>query len=234
MASWKKTSGHGQGIQDTNTDLWFFRNKNKSGKYKMTLKEKIKSDLKDAMKSGDSVVRGVLRLLSSDIKNEEIKQKKELSDDDVLKIIKKDIKRHKESIEQYKTGGRKDLVEQEEKELEILKEYMPEQMSEDEIRKIVSNVIKKKSIEEYLKNLGEEKREIKPEVMVTTLTGEFKNIGLLVVECRDDGIVEVLPGPGKPVVEIHESELWHYEDYRDAFVGAMIDEQILKRSADQN
>ncbi len=113
MASWKKTSGHGQGIQDTNTDLWFFRNKNKSGKYKMTLKEKIKSDLKDAMKSGDSVVRGVLRLLSSDIKNEEIKQKKELTDDDVLKILKKDIKRHKESIEQYKTGGRKDLVEEE-------------------------------------------------------------------------------------------------------------------------
>lgn len=109
----------------------------------MILKEKIKSDLKDAMKSGDSVVRGVLRLLSSDIKNEEISLKKELTDDDVLKILKKDIKRHKESIEQYKTGGRKDLVEQEEKELEILKEYMPEQMSEDEIRKIVFGVIKK-------------------------------------------------------------------------------------------
>lgn len=112
----------------------------------MALKEKIKSDLKDAMKSGDSVVRGVLRLLSSDIKNEEIKQKKELTDDDILKIIKKDIKRHKESIEQYKTGGREDLTEQEEKELEILKEYMPEQMSENEIRKIVSGVIKKSGV----------------------------------------------------------------------------------------
>ncbi len=66
-----------------------------------------------------------------------------MSDDDILKIIRKDIKRHKESIEQYKTGGREDLVEQEEKELEILKEYMPEQMSEDEIRKIVFGVIKK-------------------------------------------------------------------------------------------
>ena len=109
----------------------------------MTLKEKIKSDLKDAMKSGDSVVRGVLRLLSSDIKNEEISLKKELADDDVLKILKKDIKRHKESIEQYKTGGREDLAEQEEKELEILEKYMPEQMGEDEIRKIVSDVIKK-------------------------------------------------------------------------------------------
>ena len=109
----------------------------------MSLKEKIKSDLKDAMKSGDSVVRGVLRLLSSDIKNEEISLKKELADDDVLKILKKDIKRHKESIEQYKTGGREDLAEQEEKELEILKEYMPEQMGGEEIRKIVSAAIKK-------------------------------------------------------------------------------------------
>ena len=109
----------------------------------MSLKKKIKSDLKDAMKSGDSVVRGVLRLLSSDIKNEEISLKKELADDNVLKIIKKDIKRHKESIEQYKTGGRKDLVEQEEKELEILEKYMPEQMGEEEIRKIVSDVVEK-------------------------------------------------------------------------------------------
>ena len=109
----------------------------------MSLKEKIKSDLKDAMKSGDSVVRGVLRLLSSDIKNEEISLKKELADDDVLKILKKDIKRHKESIEQYKTGGREDLAEQEEKELEILEKYMPEQMGEAEIRKIVSDAIKK-------------------------------------------------------------------------------------------
>ena len=107
----------------------------------MNLKEKIKSDLKDAMKSGDNVARGVLRLLSSDIKNEEISLKKELVDDGVLKIIKKDIKRHKESIEQYKTGGRKDLAEQEKRELEILKKYMPEQMSEDEIRKIVVDII---------------------------------------------------------------------------------------------
>ncbi len=67
-----------------------------------------------------------------------------------------------------------------------------------------------------------------------TLTGEFKNIGLLVVERRDDGMVEVLPGPGESAVEIHESELWYYEDYHDAFIGALLDEQMLKRSADQN
>lgn len=109
------------------------------------------------MKSGDFVTRDVLRLLSSDIKNEEITQKKELADDGVLKTIKKDIKRHKESIEQYKTGGRKDLAEQEKKELEILEEYLPEQMSEDEIRKIVSGVIKKlgaASVSDFGKVMG--------------------------------------------------------------------------------
>ena len=109
----------------------------------MNLKEKIKNNLKDAMKSGNNITRGVLRLLSSDIKNEEIKQKKELADDDILKIIKRNIKNRKESIEQYRTGGRKDLAEQEEKELEILEKYMPEQISENEIRKIVIGAIKK-------------------------------------------------------------------------------------------
>jgi len=129
----------------------------------MTLKEKIKSDLKDAMKGGDVVARGVLRLLSSDIKNEEIARKKELIDDDILKIIKKDIKRHKESIEQYKTGGRKDLAEQEEKELKILEKYIPEQMNENEIRKIIINAIKKSralGISDFGKVMGMAMKEI--------------------------------------------------------------------------
>lgn len=112
----------------------------------MSLKEKIKNNLKGAMKSGDNIARGVLRLLSSDIRNEEIAQKKELADNDVLKIIKRNVKNRKESIEQYKTGGRKDLAEQEEKELEILEKYMPKQMSENEIRKIVSDAIKKMEV----------------------------------------------------------------------------------------
>ena len=143
----------------------------------MTLKEKIKSDLKDAMKNSDSVVRGVLRLLISDIKNEEIAQKKELADDDVLKIIKKGIKRHKEPIEQYKTGGREDLVEQEEKELEILERYMPEQMDEDEIRKIVIGAIKKSgatSASDFGKVMGMAMKEISGNVDGNVVSGIVK------------------------------------------------------------
>ena len=143
----------------------------------MNLKEKIKNNLKEAMKSGDNITRGVLRLLSSDIKNEEIKQKKELADDDVLKIIKRNIKNRKEAIEQYKTGGRKDLVEQEEKELEILEEYMPEQMGEDEIRKIIVSAIKKTgaaNASDFGKVMGMAMKEIEGSVDGNVVSGIVK------------------------------------------------------------
>ena len=109
----------------------------------MNLRDKIKNDLKNAMKSGDNTTRDVLRVLNSDFKNLEIDNRKELEDTDVIKIIKKNIKSRKDSIEQYKKGNREDLVIQEENELKILEKYMPEQMSEEEIRKIVINIIKK-------------------------------------------------------------------------------------------
>ena len=109
----------------------------------MNLKEQIKDDLKSSMKSGDSFTRGVLRMLSSDFKNLEIDKKKELTDEDAVEIVKKNIKSRKDCIEQYTKGNREDLANQEKKELEILKKYMPEQMGEEEIRKIVIDIIKK-------------------------------------------------------------------------------------------
>ena len=107
----------------------------------MNLRDKIKNDLKDAMKSGDNTTRDVLRALNSDFKNLEIDSKKELKDEDIVKIIKKNLKSRKDSIEQYKKGNREDLVIQEENELNILEKYMPEQMGEEEIRKIVIDII---------------------------------------------------------------------------------------------
>ena len=109
----------------------------------MNLKEQIENDLKSSMKSGDNTVRGVLRMLFSDLKNVEINERKEISDEKIIEIIKKNIKSRKDSVEQYTKGNRKDLASQEEKELEILEKYMPEQMGEDEVRKIVLDVINK-------------------------------------------------------------------------------------------
>ena len=129
----------------------------------MNLKEQIKNDLKSSMKSGDNIVRGVLRMLFSDIKNAEINQRKELTDDSIAEIIKKNIKSRKDSIEQYTKGNREDLANQEKVELEILEKYMPEQMSEDEVRKIVSNVIKKSeavSVSDFGKIMGAVMREV--------------------------------------------------------------------------
>jgi uncharacterized protein len=110
----------------------------------MTLKEKIASDLKDAMKSGDTLRRDVLRLVDSAIKNTEIEKKKRedgLSDEEVLEVIGRGVKQRQDSIRQFEEGGRPELAEKERAELEMILPYLPAQLSEDEIIVIVSEVI---------------------------------------------------------------------------------------------
>jgi uncharacterized protein YqeY len=112
----------------------------------MTLKEKIVSDLKDAMRAGQATRRDTLRLLDSAIKNTEIEKKKRetgLSDEEVLEVIGKAVKQRQDSIRQFEDGGRPELAEKEKVELEILMPYLPAQLSEDEIRVIVKDVIAK-------------------------------------------------------------------------------------------
>jgi uncharacterized protein len=110
----------------------------------MNLKEKIISEIKDAMRSGDIVRRDTLRFLDSAIKNTEIEKKKRetgLSDEEVLEVIARSVKQRNDSIKQYIDGGRPELAEKEKMELEILMTYMPQQMSKDEIRKVVKEII---------------------------------------------------------------------------------------------
>jgi len=108
----------------------------------MTLKETIYNDLKISIKGGDNVTRGVLRFLNSDIKNAEIEKGGEAGDKEIIEIIKRSLKRRKDSILQYEKGNRFDLADKEKEELAILEKYMPEQMSEEKIKKIVIDVIK--------------------------------------------------------------------------------------------
>lgn len=119
----------------------------------MELESKIKEDLKEAMRKGDNVTRDVLRMLTSDLKNEAIKLQKELDDKDVLGVVRRNIKARKDSIEQYAAGGREDLAEQEKGELGVLEKYQPAQMSEDEIRSAVKSAIGNLS-ESDAKNFG--------------------------------------------------------------------------------
>jgi len=110
----------------------------------MILRQQVLSDLKEAMKSGNSFKRDVLRFLDSAIKNVEIEKNKReegLNDEETVEVISRSIKQRKDSISQYEKGGRKDLADKEKKELEILSVYMPEQLGEDKIREIVKNAI---------------------------------------------------------------------------------------------
>ena len=97
------------------------------------LKQKLTDDLKQAMRSGDVVRRNVIRLVMAAINNAEIARQKPLEDTDILGVIAKEVKQRQESIESFKQGNRPDLVAQEEAELAILQEYLPRQLTRDEI-----------------------------------------------------------------------------------------------------
>ena len=108
------------------------------------LKQQLKDELKQSMLAKDTEKTSVLRMLISALGYFEIQKGGagyEASDEEVLSVIQKEAKQHKDSIEQFKNAGRSELVEKEEKELKILEAYLPEQMGEDEIRKLVTDAI---------------------------------------------------------------------------------------------
>jgi uncharacterized protein YqeY len=107
----------------------------------LKLFDRIQDDLKRSLKAKDGTRVSVLRFLIAAVKNREIEKKEPLSDDEVLTEIASSAKRRRESIEAFKDGGRQDLVDKEEAELAILTEYLPEQMSAEEVRHIAQEVI---------------------------------------------------------------------------------------------
>ena len=121
------------------------------------LKEKLQNDMKEAMKAGDALRRMVLSLVLSAVKNKEIEKRSKLTDEEIIDAISSEVKKRKESIESYEKGGREELAQKERDELKVLMEYMPEQMSEDEIRTEAKKAIAEtgaKEIKEMGKVLG--------------------------------------------------------------------------------
>lgn len=106
-----------------------------------SLKEKISTNLKKAMKEKNSFIVSALRMLLSQIHNAEIEKRGELSEDELLKIIQKEIKKRKEAFEIYKKGGADDLALTEEKEIEIFQKYLPPLLSKEEIENLVKETI---------------------------------------------------------------------------------------------
>lgn len=105
------------------------------------LKQKLTDDLKQAMRDGDKVRRSVIRLAMAAIKNVEIARQATLDDTDILGIIAKEARQRQESIDAFRQGNRPDLVAQEEAELAVLKEYLPRQMTREEIIAAARQVI---------------------------------------------------------------------------------------------
>jgi len=106
------------------------------------LEETILNDYKESMKNKDTIKSSTLSFLRAEMMNVGIeKRKKALDDNEVIAVIKKQIKQHQDSIEQFKKGSRQDLVDKETKELKILEAYLPAQLSSEEVKKIIEEVV---------------------------------------------------------------------------------------------
>jgi len=145
------------------------------------IEERIKKDLKEALKQKDNLKSSVLRLLLSgilnkekekrynlskenpEIKKEDLERESKLTDEEIIDFIFSEIKKRKEAIEGYKKGKREDLAEKEEKEIEILKNYLPEQLSKEEIKQIVQQVIEELEVKD-MKGMGKVMKEVIPKI----------------------------------------------------------------------
>ncbi|WP_138159286.1 GatB/YqeY domain-containing protein [Peptoniphilus catoniae] len=113
----------------------------------MSLKEQLMEDLKTAMKNKDKLKKDTITMVRAAIKQKEIDDRVELSDEDILNILSKQLKEKKSSIEEFEKGNRQDLIEQTNSEIDILLNYLPKQLSEGELTEIIKDVIKENNID---------------------------------------------------------------------------------------
>lgn len=141
----------------------------------MTLVEKINSDMITYMKNKDSFSLGVIRMVKGAIQLEKINKKRELNDDEVIAVISKQIKMRNDSIKEFEKANRTDLVEQNQKEIAILNTYMPEQLSDEEVNKIIDEAFAKLHPTSS-KDMGIIMKEISPKVKGKADMGKVNSI----------------------------------------------------------
>lgn len=129
----------------------------------MGLKENIEQQMKEALKSKDSFRLNVLRFILSQIKNKEIDLRKPVTDEDVVKIITTLVKQRKESLSFSEQANRPDLVEKEKEELKILESFLPTQLSEEEVEKIIDEIIEIVK-PAGMKDMGKVMKELMPKI----------------------------------------------------------------------
>lgn len=129
----------------------------------MTLKEKLLLDMRTAMKQRDSFRKSVLTMVRAAVLQIEKDKRTELDDRGVIEVIAKEVKSRKEALKMFKQGGRQDLVDKNEKEIEILSEYLPPQLSEDEIRAAIKKAIERTGAES-MKDMGKVMSAVMPDL----------------------------------------------------------------------
>ncbi|MDO5301720.1 MAG: GatB/YqeY domain-containing protein [Tissierellia bacterium] len=129
----------------------------------MSLKDTLMQDLKTAMKEKDKLRKDTITMVRAAIKQKEVDERVELSDEEVQSILQKQIKERRASIEEFKKGGRDDLIEKTEGEIKILEVYLPEQLSDEELTEIVRGVMEEHQITEK-KQFGLLMKEVMPKV----------------------------------------------------------------------
>ena len=107
----------------------------------MSLKKQLMDDMKTAMKEKDRLRKATITLLRADIKRFEVDKRKEITEDGIIDLISKQIKQKKSAILDFRKGGREDLVQEAEAEMEVLMKYLPEQLTEEELKEIIGNAI---------------------------------------------------------------------------------------------
>jgi uncharacterized protein YqeY len=129
----------------------------------MGLEERLVEEMKQAMKSNDKAKLSTIRMIRSAVKNKEIDLRKPLDDDAISRVIQGMVKKSEESIDQFKAGGRMDLVEKETKEIEIMKSFLPQPLSREEVLKVIDQTIEETQASS-LKDLGKVMKTVMPKL----------------------------------------------------------------------
>jgi uncharacterized protein YqeY len=129
----------------------------------MSIKDRIQQDMKDAMRARDKARLATIRLIMAAIKQREVDERIELDDTQVITVLDKMIKQRRESISQFETAGRDDLIAQEQEEITIIAPYLPTALSEDEIRQLIDAAMQSTGAS-TVKDMGKVMAELKPKL----------------------------------------------------------------------
>ena len=155
--------------------FWSWSQSNPNGSEPMSLADRIKDDMKVAMRERDKDRLGTIRLILAAMKQQEVDTREELTDNDVLAILNKMVKRRRDSIEQFTKAGRAELAAKEQTEIETIQDYLPEQLSEEDILVMVDEAISATGAES-MRDMGKVMGMLKPKLQGRADMGQVSGL----------------------------------------------------------